>query len=74
MYTCIFMYKSVSIPLFVSLFAGLLFVFVFCLSQKEKEDVRPDLVRTDSGKPTPFTVRARDKRDLWGKCFLMAVP
>lgn len=47
------------------------FVLVFCLSQKNKKNVRPDFKsQMDHGKPTPFTIRAGDKGNLCSKCFL----
>lgn len=66
---------SISIPLFLVFVGWFGFVLVFCLSQKDQKNVRPDFeAQMDHGKPTPFTIRAADNGNLSGKCFLTVIP
>lgn len=64
-----------SVPLFVFLVCSCVFCFCNLFVTKGIKNVRPDLgARRDNGNPTSFAIKAGNKGNLWGKCFLAAAP
>lgn len=64
-----------SVPSFLFLVCWFGFCFSILFVTKGIKNVRPDLeAKIDHGKPTPLTVKAGNKGNLWGKFFLIATP